>query len=63
MAVRNRRAQTIFPTVHTEGANLPMDLLQRIAQSDPQIAGLAPESYHVSGEKLNEAINRAWNRY
>lgn len=40
-----------------------MDLLQRIA--DPQNAqmnGLTAEAYHLSAEKLNEAINRAWNR-
>ena len=57
-----RRQQTIFSTVHSEGAMLPMDLLQRIAQGDATLNGLTPDAYHLSGEKLNEAINRAWNR-
>src|SRR5574341_1588818 len=64
------RSRTPFTTLRTEGAILPADLLQRIADgdSDPSarsgqgLGGLTPESYHLSGEKLNEAINRAWNR-
>src|SRR5919202_6129015 len=53
----------IFTTIHTEGALLPADLLQRVADGDPTLAGLRPEDYHlVPGEKLNEAISRAWNR-
>jgi hypothetical protein len=52
-----------FLTLHTEGALLPVDLLQRILASDKDLDGLSPEDYHLSGgEKLNEAINRAWNR-
>ncbi|GHO84908.1 Eco57I restriction-modification methylase domain-containing protein [Dictyobacter formicarum] len=62
MVAYRKRQQAIFATVHTEGANLPMDLLQRIAQNDAQIAGLTPEAYHLSAEKLNEAINRSWIR-
>ncbi|GHO76990.1 hypothetical protein KSD_47610 [Ktedonobacter sp. SOSP1-85] len=62
MVAIRKRQQAIFSTVHTEGANLPMDLLQRIAQNDSQIAGLTPEAYHLTAEKLNEAINRAWLR-
>jgi hypothetical protein len=60
MAAYQKR-QTIFTTVHSEGAILPMDLLRRI--SDPQNAqldGLTPEAYHLSTSKLNETINRAW---
>ena len=60
MAVYQRRQQTIFSTIHSEGAILPLDLLQRI--SDPQNAqldGLTPEAYHLETIKLNEAINRA----
>ncbi len=58
-----KRHQTIFTTVRSEGAILPMDLLQRIAQGDPNLDGLAPESYNLlKTEKLNEAINRSWNR-
>jgi hypothetical protein len=50
-----------FLTIHTEGALLPVDLLQRILAGDKGLPGLTPEDYHLSGEKLNEAINRAWN--
>lgn len=53
----------IFTTIRTEGAILPPDLLQRIAGGDPDLDGLAPEDYHLAkGERLNEAINRSWNR-
>lgn len=52
-----------FTTVRTEGALLPVDLLQRIVAGDKMLGGLDPESYHLPGsEKLNEAINRSWNR-
>src|SRR5712692_276614 len=58
-----KRHHTIFATVRSEGAILPMDLLQRIAQGDPNLDGLTPESYNLlKTEKLNEAINRSWNR-
>jgi hypothetical protein len=50
----------IFTTIRSEGALLPPDLLQRIVDNEG-LDGLSPESYHRSGEKLNEAINRAWN--
>lgn len=54
-------ARTSFGTVKSEGAILPPDLLQRIA--DQHLPGLNPDDYHLfPGEKLNEAINRAWNR-
>ena len=56
MAARNN----IFTTIRTEGALLPVDLLQRISEG-ANIDGLTPESYHRPGEKLNEAINRSWN--
>jgi hypothetical protein len=52
-----------FLTLHTEGALLPVDLLQRILVGDKALGGLTPEDYHLPpGEKLNEAVNRAWNR-
>jgi Eco57I restriction-modification methylase len=58
-----RRQHTMFSTVQSEGAILPMDLLQRIALLDPALDGLAPESYHLlKTERLNEAINHSWNR-
>ena len=55
-------SRTPFLTIRAEGALLPVDLLQRIVEGDSDLGGLTPESYHLSGEKLNEAINRSWNR-
>lgn len=58
-----RRQHTMFSTVRSEGAILPMDLLQRIALLDPALEGLTPECYHLlKTERLNEAINHSWNR-
>ena len=55
-------ARSSFTTVKTEGGLLPADLLQRIADGR-NVDGLRPEDYHLlPGERLNEAINRAWNR-
>ena len=52
-----------FTTIHTEGALLPADLLQRVSDNDPSLEGLTPESYHLApGEKFTEAITRSWNR-
>ncbi len=56
------RTRNPFTTIHTEGALLPSDLLQRVLENDSSLPGLSPEGYHLSGEKLNEAINRSWNR-
>ncbi len=61
MPAYKRGQQAIFTTVRSEGAILPTDLLQRVAQGDTTLGGLTPDAYHLSGEKLNEAINRAWN--
>ena len=56
-------SRTTFTTVKTEGGILPAGLLQRIAEGR-DLEGLRPEDdYHLfPGERLNEAINRAWNR-
>ncbi len=57
------RARDVFTTIRSEGALLPSDFLQRIAEGDKQIPGLAPETYHLPPrEKLSEAITRSWNR-
>jgi methylase of polypeptide subunit release factors len=57
------RRGDLFTTVRTEGAILPPDLLTRIVARDSGLDGLTADSYHlVAGEKLNEAINRSWNR-
>ena len=52
-----------FQTIRVEGAILPPDLLQRVADGDRSLGGLNPADYHLVGnEKLNEATNRSWNR-
>jgi hypothetical protein len=51
-----------FTTVTTKGAILPAHLLQRIPDGR-NVDGLKPTDYHPAGnERLNEAINRSWNR-
>ncbi len=55
-----RKVNRLFTTIHTEGALLPPDLLQRIHEGK-NLDGLTPASYHRPGERLNEVINRAWN--
>ena len=55
-------SRNTFTTVKTEGAILPADLLQRVAEGRG-LDGLTPEDYHLApNERLNEAINRSWNR-
>jgi len=57
------RYRNLFTTIHTEGAILPPDLLQRIASGDSDLEGLTPDAYHlIKGERLNEATNRSWSR-
>ncbi|MDE2125267.1 MAG: N-6 DNA methylase [Armatimonadetes bacterium] len=57
------KRRDIFTTVRTEGGILPADLLQRVVSADRSVEGLSPEDYHLApSEKINEAINRAWNR-
>ena len=56
------RSRNPFTTVKTAGLLLPIDLLARIADGDPDLPGLKPETYHlIPGERLNEAASRAWN--
>jgi len=53
----------IFTTIRVQGAILPPDLLHRVVSGDTALGGLTPLEYHLAeGEKLNEAINRSWNR-
>jgi hypothetical protein len=49
-------------TIRTEGGLLPPDFLQRLTGLQADVPGLTPDAYHVTGEKLNEAASRAWNR-
>jgi hypothetical protein len=52
----------VYTTLRTEGALLPPDLLQRVAEGDKNLGGLTPSDYHCEGEKLNEVASRAWQR-
>lgn len=57
------RSKSMFATAKSEGAILPVDLLQKIVEGSADIEGLSPESYHLAKtERLNEAATRAWNR-
>ncbi|MCP4701673.1 MAG: type II DNA modification enzyme, partial [Gammaproteobacteria bacterium] len=56
------RQKEIFTTIRTEGALLPSDLLRRIADGDKSAPGLSPSDYHLSGERINEAVNCSWLR-
>lgn len=57
------RARDLFATVRTEGGILPADLLARLAAGDQSLEGSKAEDYHLApGERINEAITRAWNR-
>ena len=56
------RQRSTFLTVMSEGALLPVDVLQRIAQFESSLGGMSAEDYHLDGEKLNEVINDAWLR-
>ena len=56
------RSRNPFTTVTTAGLLLPVDLLTRVIEGDPDLKGLSPKDYHLrSGERLNEAASRAWN--
>lgn len=58
-----RSRDRLFETLTVEGALLPSDFLQRLAQRDREVPGLSPDAYHLgSGERINEAISRSWNR-
>ena len=52
-----------YPSIHSEGALLPMDLLERVAALEAELPGLKPLHYGLSrSERINEAINRSWSR-
>jgi hypothetical protein len=38
--------RNVFAVIHTEGALLPIDLLQRIVAGDKGLGGLAPAEYN-----------------
>jgi hypothetical protein len=56
------RQESSFLTVTSEGALLPIDILQKIALFDSDINGLDGESYNLGDVKLNEAISDSWGK-
>ncbi len=56
-----KREHSAFTTIVSEGALLPVDVLQRVAQMDTGVGGMSAEDYHCGGEKLNEVISDVWN--
>ncbi len=56
------RQQSSFLTITSEGALLPIDILQKIVLFDSAINGLDGESYNLVGIRLNEAISASWGR-
>ena len=58
-----RATNEAFLAVRTEGLMLPPELLQRVADLDTELPGLTGTDYHLAeGERLNEVVNRTWNR-
>lgn len=52
-----------FTTVRSLGGLLPTDLLQRVADLDPDLAGMSATAYGLgSGERLRDVIARSWSR-
>ena len=52
-----------YPSIHSEGGLLPMDLLERVAALESSLPGLKPQDYGLSRtERINEAVNRSWSR-
>ena len=50
-----------FINIRTEGGLLPIELLRRIAAGEnKKVAFLTSHDYHLGGERLNEAVTRAW---
>ncbi len=57
------KRSNIFSAIRTEGALLTADFLLKVSEGDPSVPGLSPSDCHLlENERLNEAINRSWNR-
>ena len=52
-----------FIAITPEGGLLPADFLHELPDPKTPIDGVTPVAYHLAeGERLNEQINRSWNR-
>ncbi len=57
-----RRTGEQLTTIRTEGGLLPADLLRRLVEGDRTLEGLGEAPYHLTDERLHEAIARSWAR-
>ena len=58
-----RLRKSNYSCIRIEGGLLSLDLLDRLINSPEEMDGLKKDDYHLVGnERLNEAINRSWNR-
>lgn len=54
---------TSFVAIVSEGGLLPADFLAELLAPKSAVEGLTPVSYNLAeGERLNEQVNRSWNR-
>lgn len=57
------KSPTSFIAITSEGGLLPADFLHELPDPKTSIEGVTPVAYHLAeGERLNEQINRSWNR-
>jgi hypothetical protein len=57
-----RRGAERFTAVRTEGGLLPVDLLARLLARDASLEGLSEAAYHLTDQRLHEAISQSWTR-
>src|ERR1035438_436979 len=57
------KSPSSFIAITSEGGLLPADFLHELPDPKTTIEGVTPVAYHLAdGERLNEEINRSWNR-
>jgi hypothetical protein len=57
------KSPSSFIAITSEGGLLPADFLHELPDPRTAIEGVTPVAYHLAeGERLNEQINRSWNR-
>jgi hypothetical protein len=57
------KSPSSFIAITSEGGLLPADFLHELPDPKTVIEGVTPVAYHLAeGERLNEQINRSWNR-
>ena len=56
-----KRQQSVFTTIHSEGTLFTGELLQQIAKRATKLEGLTQESYHLlKSAQFNDVITHAW---